>query len=172
MEYTVEMLQNLQRMRLHLEWILASCIIVDEASFLGLPQFTCDEIFRWQENFHDRAQHFGTVGGQRWANPSFILPPKEPANWRANHSILPRPKVSIYLLELSWYTRYKSAGMSSLTITVETISNLIEDTNGVHRRWPHILACRQPQWYRYASTQLIIQICRIFTENSLNLRLI
>lgn len=63
MGYTEEMLQNLRKMRLDLEWVLASCIIVDEAAFLGLPQFTRDEIFRWQENLHNRAQHFGIIGG-------------------------------------------------------------------------------------------------------------
>lgn len=64
MEYSEEMLQNLRKMRLNLEWVLASCIIADEAAFLGLPQFTRSEIFRWQENLHDRAQYFGIIGGQ------------------------------------------------------------------------------------------------------------
>lgn len=63
MKYTEEMMNMLSRMRLHLEWVLASCIIADEAAFLGLPQFTRDEIFRWQENLHNRAQHFGIIGG-------------------------------------------------------------------------------------------------------------
>lgn len=63
MEYTEEMMNMLSRMRLHLEGSLEASIATDNLVLMRSPSIPLKQFYFYQELFHDRAQHFGIIGG-------------------------------------------------------------------------------------------------------------